>query len=184
MRHSRIHLLFSVFVIVAATLLLSAGNASAQSTFTCGKWNHVSDSVGGMGQSLYGVAGSSANDVWAVGRRNPIKNPNYYVPLMQHWNGTSWSTVKLPATPQDTELYDVAAISSTDAWAVGYGYTAGALTFHWDGTQWNTIHDPYPKNHVGGLDAVTTLPNNQGIRAVGSTSDDNNIDKLITEYYC
>lgn len=162
MRYSRIRLLFSVFVIVAATLLLNTAQASAQSTFTCGKWNRVSDSVGGTYPELYGVAGTSANDIWAVGYHTMAKIPYYTVPLIQHWNGTSWKTVKVSTPPGASYLYGVTAISSNDAWAVGVGEN-GALTYHWDGTQWNNIPNP---DQTGPLLSVSAIASND-VWAIG-----------------
>lgn len=162
MRHSRIRLLFSVFVIVAATLLLNTGKASAQSPFTCGKWNHVSDSLRGMYKPLNGVAGSSANDVWAVGDRDLLNQPLSDVPYIQHWNGTSWNKVKIPATPLNSELYGVTEISSNDAWAVGSG-GSGELTFHWNGTKWKNI----PNANQGGILLSVSADASNDVWAIG-----------------
>src|SRR5207253_8926677 len=71
---------------------------------------------------LYRVAAISANDVWAVG---------YYVsggqqqPLMQHWDGTTWTTVPGPAT-NNGAFYSVSALSLTDVWAVGANGLVGS----------------------------------------------------------
>jgi hypothetical protein len=155
-------MLCSVFVILVATLLLSAGKASAQSTFTCGKWNRAAISVRGTFSTIYAVAGSSANDVWAVGERTPVKNQTYTVGYIQHWNGTSWSNVKIPSTPGNSYLYAVTSISSNDAWAVGFG-DSGELTFHWNGTKWKNILDP---NQGGTLLSVSGISTND-VWAVG-----------------
>jgi hypothetical protein len=68
---------------------------------------------------LRGVTAVSGNDVWAVG--------DYYDssfvdrPLIIHWDGSAWSAVSSPSPAMDyNDLYDVAAVSANDIWAVGY----------------------------------------------------------------
>ena len=91
------------------------------------------------------LAATSANDVWAVGGttgfgRRPPRNQ-----LVEHWNGTSWSLVPAPAagTAAPQALSSVAALSPTDAWALGFqpGTATPALQ-HWDGTAWSTTATP------------------------------------------
>jgi hypothetical protein len=62
-------------------------------------------------------------------------------PLIDHWNGTAWSQVATPATPQSTaSLAAVSASSPTDAWAIGRDQTNRSnfqsLAMHWNGTAW------------------------------------------------
>src|SRR3979409_1086140 len=47
------------------------------------------------GNSLNAVAALSTADAWAVGYQND-NNLNGSRTLIQHWNGTSWMTVKSP----------------------------------------------------------------------------------------
>src|SRR5581483_3042111 len=73
--------------------------------------------TGALVSQLTGVAIESASDVWAVGSS---ENASVDQTLVEHWDGTSWQIV--PAwnpTHGDPELSSVAAISPTDAWAVG-----------------------------------------------------------------
>lgn len=56
--------------------------------------------------------------------------------------------------PQGNTLNAVAALSSTDAWAVGYQNDnnlndSRTLTQHWDGTSWKTVASPNPGTTPG-----------------------------------
>src|SRR5438552_1827217 len=73
-----------------------------------------------------------------------------------------WSQVPSPNVGANANyLTGVAAIASTDVWAVGYysgTYTYETLIEHWDGTQWNVV--PSPKlglsNYLTGISAVSS----------------------------
>ncbi len=68
------------------------------------------------------------------------------VPLVEHWNGSSWTQVTVaPGGPQLDELVAVVAPSATDVWA--FGYTRYAQ--HWDGTAWQRVKLPVPKGAEG-----------------------------------
>ena len=103
------------------------------------KWNGSSwqRSTAGLGTKdpagftyVFGVAGSSASDVWAAGSR------------LLHWNGTTWKTLSVPKLPGLglNGLTAVAATSRTSAWAVGsYDDTASVphiVILHWNGKAW------------------------------------------------
>jgi hypothetical protein len=97
---------------------------------------------------LTSVSGTSANDVWAVGIYEPDScDPTMgcpYLPLIEHWNGTSWSLVSDSFPFTQGQLLGVSAISATNAWAVGYAdeHTEPVqqpLIEHWDGTSWSVV---------------------------------------------
>src|ERR1700680_1357542 len=72
--------------------------------------------------TLRGVWGTSASDVWAVG----------YHGTPEHFNGTSWS----PVTSGTTEpLVGVWGTSPSNVWIVG-GFTGTIL--HYNGTSWSS----------------------------------------------
>ena len=100
---------------------------------------------------LSSVSALSANDAWAVGHFSPSLTSGAQKPLVLHWDGTRWAQVASPA-PGDTlvtALNGVAAISPSDAWAVGDVFngttqTQRTLVFHWDGTGWTHVPAPSP----------------------------------------
>jgi hypothetical protein len=104
-----------------------------------------------VGNDLRGVAGLSANDVWAVGTAN-----NGNSTLVLRWNGSTWNLVPSPngtARPgiNRSGLYSVAPIAANDVWAVGVQasstvgsagqpiYIGYALIEHWDGSAWSEV---------------------------------------------
>ncbi|GAA2618524.1 hypothetical protein SMC26_05125 [Actinomadura fulvescens] len=65
------------------------------------------------------------------------------VPLIRHWNGSSWSAAASPE-PADYVLTDVTA-AGAEAWAVGHGFpwgAAGPVALHWSGTDWEAATMP------------------------------------------
>ena len=107
-------------------------------------WKHVPSPApepdcGGCqfpGDSLSGVAATSASNAWAVGgtgRGAPSSD------------GTApgWRWVRGPAGSGGGALEAVAALSATDAWAVGT-IDGKTLTEHWDGKTWTRVPSPSP----------------------------------------
>jgi hypothetical protein len=113
------------------------------------QWSVVAtpNSTNTQDNELLSVEAASPGDVWAVGYA--IDNDGVGRTLTQHWDGTSWSIVPSP-NPAEGEygnaLRDLAVISPTDIWAVGFfvneHYASRTLTLHWDGVQWDIIPSP------------------------------------------
>jgi hypothetical protein len=117
------------------------------------------------GNSLNAVDGVSAGDVWAVGATCYGMDT-----LAEHWNGSSWSIVAGPNPPGGAwaTLYGVEAISSSNAWAVGYESSDvyEPLVEHWDGHNWSIVNSPaVADGYLGGVAA--TGPND--VWAVGGS---------------
>jgi hypothetical protein len=129
-------------------------------------WKQVaSPNPSSLGNSLSGVAATSATNAWAVG--GPF-GPN----LVLHWNGTAWKRVKRPKH-LDGFLAGVAAISARNAWAVGGGQFGGSgFILHWNGTAWRRVAIPGPGPNIAersltGVAATAT----RNAWAVGFTSE-------------
>jgi hypothetical protein len=94
--------------------------------------------AGKFGNGLAGVAATAATNAWAVGCTDGC--PVGGTPVIERWNGTAWKQVAPPTTPFSLyNLTAVAAISTTNAWAVGGGgpVTAeGTAAAHWNGRSW------------------------------------------------
>jgi hypothetical protein len=89
-----------------------------------------------------GVSAVASNDVWAVGAQE-ISSTGFAQPLIEHWDGTSWSVVSSPKLKQDGVLNAVTAISMNNVWAVGlFDNLSGDLVEHWDGTSWSVVSSP------------------------------------------
>jgi hypothetical protein len=95
------------------------------------------------GQALHGVDAVSATDVWVVGSGCYDE-----APIIEHWDGSSWSLVAGARHSKGFDsmaaLYDVAAISASNVWAVGYQGTDDFSTYidHWNGTSWSEAASP------------------------------------------
>jgi len=120
------------------------------------------------GFQLHAVSAVSGSDIWAVGNTNAVGRP-----FALHYNGSQWKAVPMPTKGAGTiDLYDVDAISKTNAWAVGYYADAHGhsrtLTEHWNGTSWKIV--PSPNNGTGDntLHGVAAV-NGTHVWAVGYT---------------
>jgi hypothetical protein len=136
-----------VAVVAAMTGTVAiARQASATSARTCpAKWSVVS--APGPG-GLQGVSAVSSNDVWAVGSQPPANHP-----LVEHWDGASWTISPSPAVSRGL-LNAVNAVSSSDVWAVGAN-GSGTLAEHWDGVRWTIVPSPSPGNVYNQLYGVS-----------------------------
>ena len=133
------------------------------------QWKFVpSPNPGTQYNILQSVAGTSATDVWAVGYQSSASNATQA--LIEHWNGSSWNAVPAPDLGKDSgQLNGVAAVTASDAWAVGTSTTNGgantpsiqhALVEHWDGKTWSnaTTLAPAPAGaNYSQLNAVAAL---------------------------
>jgi hypothetical protein len=101
--------------------------------------------VGWGSTSPFGVEALAPDDVWAVGHTY-LGGP-HWIPLVLHWNGTTWSRATIPAFPSGGQLRDVVALSPTDLYAVGLdgeGFNARTLVLHWNGATWTSQATPSP----------------------------------------
>src|SRR6266568_4088953 len=92
---------------------------------------------------LFSVSAASASSIWTVGflTNNTSQTPVDQT-LIEHWNGSSWSVMKSPNPGSSSDhLNGVAAISTSDVWAVGNGKTSSGKTLieHWNGSSWQVV---------------------------------------------
>lgn len=93
-------------------------------------------------------------------------------PVIEFWDGASWTQQASPNPEGSASLTAVAALSATDVWAVGSygigGEDGKALAEHWDGSAWQQVPIPTPEGanevHLVSLSAVSPTD----IWAVGS----------------
>jgi hypothetical protein len=120
-------------------------------------WSIVPSPDGGPGNNvLTGVAGTSANDVWAVGQSRSASGT--FQTLTEHWNGTSWQVVTSPNPgTSDNVLNGVVALASNNVWAAGESLGPAspdqALLLHWDGSAWSVARTP-PLAYTGVFYAI------------------------------
>jgi hypothetical protein len=124
-------------VAIGAALILVAGKAQAQST-----WTIVTAPPTGENGVLEGVTSTSGTNAWAVGYSNAEPNGLDAKAVIDQWNGTAWSQVTAPSTGYSTNVLTATSASgASDAWAVGWSeprrYTFYPLAMHWNGTAWS-----------------------------------------------
>ncbi len=151
---------------------LTAGPAMAAQVAAGCAWSVVAAQDPGQSvSSLEGVAAVSATNVWAVGLANPGGTSQ---PLVEHWDGASWSVVSTPSTGTGTtgSLSRVSARAANDIWAVGEFQAGGVISTlaeHWDGSSWQIVSTPNPNPlNVNRLSDVVALSASEAW-AVGTT---------------
>jgi hypothetical protein len=136
----------------ALTLLLTAGNAPAQSI-----WRAVTTPDIG---SITSMSADAEDDIWAVGIggvTGPVKS--------LHFDGTKWSAIPMIAG----QLRGVAVISPVNVWAVGQTSNGNSSQIeHFDGLRWAVFPSPhFASEHLNAIRAVTA----NDIYAAGSFLD-------------
>jgi hypothetical protein len=124
------------------------GNSTVQTLveqWNGSKWSVVTSPNAVSGSFLFGVAATSASNAWAVGTYG--QTFGLYQTLIEHWNGHKWSIVTSPNPGSfSNTLNAVAAVSVSDAWAVGIysnnQYASQSLVEHWDGSTWSVVKSP------------------------------------------
>jgi alpha-tubulin suppressor-like RCC1 family protein len=117
---------------------------------------------------LNGLSAAGADDVWASGYEGNVDDELFDLPYMLHWNGTSWTLVKVPNTgTEGSFLRGTTVLSATDVWSVGTTeQTDGGsltLTEHYNGTTWSAA----PSLDPGQLAATPA----NGLNAAASPGD-------------
>jgi len=99
----------------------------------------------------------------------------------------SWSIVPSPSPgPTYNYLYGTAALSASNAWAVGYYVNANGdyrtLTEQWNGTSWNVVPSPSPGTSVNALLAATAVPGSTTlVWAVGAFLNTSGVYQTLVE---
>jgi len=119
------------------------GNAPETQHFDGSAWSVVTALGIGAGYTpfLRDVAALAKNDVWVVGDAEGDVGNDYYfgpLPLVEHWDGASWSMVPTPNVGAFDGLNAVSAASDNAVWAVGSS-DDGRITERWDGTAWKVV---------------------------------------------
>lgn len=144
------------------------------------RWKRVRiGGVFGSGREVLGVAALSARDVWAVGSFTDEG-------LIMHWNGQGWKATLIPVPDGGGEFDAVAAVSPTEAWAIGTQGTGSQqrpLSEHWNGRKWQMVptdpgHDPGDGTDFSALAARTS----NDVWAVGSFDAFNDPVSLIEHW--
>jgi hypothetical protein len=98
---------------------------------------------------LTGVTALSGSDAWASGSESNVKDMNFHIPYVLHWNGTAWSLVKTPNRGGEGSLLNgITALGADDVWAVGQTQSLNGaikpLTERFNGSTWSLVPSPAP----------------------------------------
>jgi hypothetical protein len=102
-----------------------------------------------------------SRQAWAVGIEN---RNNLSIPIADRFVNGRWQAVAVPRSGTKQRFFGVAAVSPSDAWAVGDDLaTNGPFAEHWNGSAWSIVPTPA---QLGSLTAVEALSSND-VWAVG-----------------
>ncbi|SCE53693.1 hypothetical protein GA0115240_18038 [Streptomyces sp. DvalAA-14] len=130
------------------------------------RWRSV-QIPGSQDWSLNQVDEVAPDDVWVVGVDEATGQS-----VAVHWNGHRWKRTPTPAFADSAILFDVAARTPNDVWAVGWSrdtdkQTPAGLALHWDGTSWTEVQLP---RGTFALQSVA-LRGKSGVVVVGGIDD-------------
>jgi hypothetical protein len=131
---------------VAAVLIPSSASWASAATCQVVQTPNVGSGV----NELRRVAVTSSANAWAVGSYRNVNPLGSFHPLIEHWNGKAWKVQSsLQPGSITNQLNAVAAISSTNAWAVGSYQNDVSLLAphqtlieHWNGKTWKVQRSP------------------------------------------
>jgi len=154
-------------------------------------WSVVSSSGPGLASNtLNGLVAISAHNIWATGEDTNSVGPSApFAPLIENWNGSSWSIVPTPLQGTSDFLNGITAVSARNMWAVG-DYRSSidpmgpyfTLIEHWNGIAWSVVESPSPGSLASDLVAVAHVPAKRSIWAVGFTQ--NSTSQTLTAFHC
>ncbi len=154
-------------------------------------WVREAAPKGIQGSGLAGVSTTGTNAQWAVGDQSlrSIVNPPPVRTLAMRDTGSGWSSV--PSQNSDAQddnlLFRVAALSATDAWAVGYrnarNFTPRTLIEHATGGSLTIVPSPDATPYSNFLNGVVAL-SSTNVWAVGSASHRRGTRSLIEHLIC
>jgi hypothetical protein len=130
---------------------------------------------------LTGVAGISATDAFAVGTTSGTNVESVARPLIQQFNGSTWTVSPSAALSASGGLSGVAATSANNVWTVG-GSESTPLIEHYNGTEWTRVASPVEEPAVSTLLAVSTdAPSDAW--AVGESAGRPGADEVLVEHW-
>ena len=125
---------------------------------------------------------ANALQCWAVGvtLSNLGGSQSFPTPLVEAWNGTTWSIAQTPLPDgEGGGLFGATCVTGSDCWAVGGAVTAGngnptgTLIEQWNGTSWSMVPSPTPSGPgvVGAVLSSVSCVSTSSCMAVGYATD-------------
>jgi len=146
---------------------------------TGGPFTVVSSPVMTGLDKLAAVTCVTGDDCWAVGGYGSQTivqtpgNPNATEivvshPLVEHYDGTGWTTLTVAAPAGNSALSAVTCVSAANCWAVGQEYGGGVLIEQYSGGAWAAVSSPQITGNPGGTLSAITCATADDCWAVGS----------------
>jgi hypothetical protein len=165
--------------VVAAGTVLGATPAGAA---TAG-WYVVPTQGTGGDDILLGSSCATSVQCMAVGITLNISSNGTDTPVVEAWNGSSWTLGAQPPLPTGAGggLFDVSCVNGSDCWAVGAlvgvdgdGNPTAALIENWNGVSWSMIPSPAVTGPgvVGAVLQGVSCTSAASCVAVGFSTDD------------
>jgi hypothetical protein len=135
--------------------------------------------------TLLNVSMLSSGEAWAVGY---FISPHFkQKTLIEHFDGSTWAVVSSPSPgAQQNILYGVAALSSSDVWAVGGTQDESSewhtLAEHWDGHSW-TVVPTVDAGTTGNLFYAVSAASSSSVYATGQRADGGFPGKALIEQW-
>ena len=137
-------------VMGAAGIVSQTGSGAAPSG-----WYVATVPGTGTDDAVLGSTCANALQCWAVGVSiRSIGGPgSTFAPLVETWNGTSWTLNATPAplpAGNGGGFFGISCVNGSDCWAVGTelnetangGNPVGPLIENWNGTAWSIVPSP------------------------------------------
>ena len=167
----------------AANQCAAVGNSARAERWNGAKWSLAPLAASTSYSLLQSVACPSATTCFAVGYAYPLLEFAEH-PLIERWDGTTWSVVAGP-TITGTNVYawlnSISCVTAADCTAVGYYHDRPpassnqpfglAFIEHWNGSQWSRVPGPPPSRFqtdvfLSGVDCTSATDCN----AVGTST--------------
>jgi hypothetical protein len=182
-------------VVAAAALCGGIGTVPTAEASTSG-WYVATVPGTGLDDVLLGSTCANALQCWAVGitlGNLGGSGPSTANPLVEAWNGTTWTLVPMPLPGgEGGGLFDATCINGSDCWAVGAvvgsgtGNPTGTLIEQWNGTSWSVVPSPSPSGSgvVGAILSSVSCASASSCMAVGYATDVNgdNLTDVVEQW--
>uniref|UniRef100_UPI003F497A04 hypothetical protein n=1 Tax=Actinomadura sp. CA-154981 TaxID=3240037 RepID=UPI003F497A04 len=109
------------------------------------RWSIVPVPAGYRPSGLRAVGGTGPRDIWAVGSQTQQGADNTAVPMVVHWNGTSWTEATGLPDIGNARVDTVYAASPKSVWATIEVPDGVEHFLHYDGRSWKTVPVPGPR---------------------------------------
>ncbi len=152
----RLGMLLGLLLVVATCLLGPAAPVSAQSS-----WSVVPLSVSAYTSSLLRISCGGPSFCAAIGHTRGSGANALYHPLIEWWNGNTWSRMQSPAVPGvNVYLQAVSCTSAKFCMLVGSTVTPSgmisSLTEQWNGTRWKIVPNAAEGETATGISCIGT----------------------------